>query len=99
TGAVPDAERGLADEARNPLSLHRAQQVTSALRKDARRTEVPLMAQSGNDRILPAHRSLHRSVVEHISLKDLQALMRHPKLCWSSRQDRHHVPAFQCLRD
>ena len=25
--------------------------------------------------------------------------MRHPKLCWSSRQDRHHVPAFQCLRD
>src|SRR4030095_316985 len=79
-GTVSDAERGLADQARDAASLHGTQDVASPFRENASRIEVPLVAKGGEHRFLTAHRRLDGARVEHITLKDRQSRMDDLKL-------------------
>jgi dipeptidyl aminopeptidase/acylaminoacyl peptidase len=75
-GAVSDAERSLADEPRDSVNLHGAQDVPGSLRQDASWREVPLVAEGGKHRLLAAHRPLDGTRVEHVAMDDGQVRMR-----------------------
>jgi len=68
--AVADSERALADEARHIARFHRAQNVARALEQNLVRIKPTLMTERADDRVLPAHRRLHRRVVEHVAFDD-----------------------------
>src|SRR5579864_7686288 len=68
---VSQAESAHADQALNAMSLHRAQNISGALRQNSSWVEESFVAEGGNYHVLPAHRRLHRIPVEDISLNDL----------------------------
>ena len=89
-GAVSDAERGLADEAPCPVSLHRPQDVSRPLRENAGREEVLPVAERAEHRLLAPHGFLDGGRVEHVALDDGQPRVRDrkPRRISHERRDR-----------
>src|SRR5207302_2298522 len=98
SGTVSDAERGLANQSRDTLSFHCPQDISRPFGLNMSWIEEPLVAEGGNYSVLAAHRRFDGSIVEHITLNDLQLRMVELKLCWFPYQRGHHVAALQRLR-
>src|SRR5438132_13290789 len=98
SGTVADAESGLANQARDTLSFHCPQDISSAFGLNMSWIEEPLVAEGGNYSVLVPHRGFDGGIVEHITLNNLQLRMIDLKLRWIPYQCGHHVAALQRLR-